>query len=66
MTQAHHFDFYSVAAKTSEVRIFQTTYNQGHLRGMEKAMALTLHKREVLSVSYDSFQGKYCATTAKD
>ena len=29
-------------------------------------MALTLHKKEVLSVAYDSQSGKYCVTTAKD
>lgn len=66
MAQGHHHDFFSVAAKTSEVRIFQTTFNQGVLRGLEKAMALTLQKREVLSVAYDSCSSKYCVTTAKD
>ena len=29
-------------------------------------MALTGQKREILSVSYDSNSGKYCATTGKD
>jgi hypothetical protein len=29
-------------------------------------MALTLHKREVLSVAYDSQSSQYCMTTAKD
>lgn len=34
MTQGHEFDYYSVAAKTSEVRIFQIAYNQGILKGV--------------------------------
>ena len=29
-------------------------------------MALTQHKREVLSVAYDSLSSKYCVTTGKD
>jgi hypothetical protein len=66
MAQGHEFDLYSVAAKTSEVRVFQPAFNQGHLRALEKVMALTLHKREVLSVAYDSCSSKYCLTTAKD
>lgn len=63
MAQNQEFDMYSVAAKTSEVRVFQTTFNQGALRALDKVMALTSHKKEVLSVAYD---GKYCVTTAKD
>jgi WD40 repeat protein len=66
MAQSHDLDYYSVAAKTSEVRIFQVTLHQGQVKGLEKAMAMTSHKREVLSVAYDSQSGKYCATTAKD
>ena len=67
MAQSRDLDYYSVAAKTSEVRIFQIALHQGQVKGLEKAMAMTSHKREVLSVAYDSSQsGKYCATTAKD
>jgi hypothetical protein len=34
MTQSHDIDYFSVAAKTSEVRIFQVAYNQGALKGV--------------------------------
>ena len=55
-----------MAAKASEVRIYQPVFHQGHLKGLEKVMSLTSQKREVLSVSYDSNSSQYVMTTGKD
>ncbi len=34
MVQGYEQDYFSVAAKTSEIRIQQITYNQGQLKGV--------------------------------
>jgi len=43
-----------VAAKTSEIRIYHINYEKGSLKGLEKMTALTLHKKETLSIAFDS------------
>eukprot|EP00347_Sterkiella_histriomuscorum_P020835 403336284 len=65
MTQGQDLDYFAVAAKTTDTRIYQIVYNQGVMKGLEKVISLTHQKKEVLSVCFDQLS-KYCVSTAKD
>ncbi|CDW79586.1 UNKNOWN [Stylonychia lemnae] len=55
MTQGQEFDFYAVAAKTTDTRIYQVVYNQGVLKGSSKYCVTTAKDQQLIVYSIDEY-----------